>query len=901
MRPEHWWYTLPLRLRSVFRRERADRELDEEMQFHLEKLIEEGVASGLSPRDARYAALRAMGGLAQKKEEARDMRGTRWLTDFLDDIRYAARSLARAPGLSFFVVLTLALGIGMASAPMSMVDALVFRPYPVPHPDRIVNLRSTSPYSSFELFSYAEYRDIAARAKSYTGVIANGDYIPMGYSLKSGETARVRGGMLVSGNYFSVLDVTPQFGRAFRPEEDQVPGRDPVVVLGRDFWKQELASDRTIVGRTIRLNGTVFTVIGVAPESFPGMHVFIRPDFYVPFAMAPVLSRQPQKDFFHDRDARGLIVQARLAPRATLTDARNELATIAKDFEREHPQFNRNRGGMVRNQVQMRTRSDDPNWKFGIVFLVLALMVLAVACTNAASLLLSRAGARRREIAVRLALGAGRSRLIRMLLAESLLLAVMGGAAGVAAGFALIKLLTRFAIPTTLPIHVPFQMDLRILAGCAALSVASAIVFGLAPALQSTRVDVVDGLKAGEAELPGRRRLWGRNVLVAGQVAASLTMLTAGLLVMRGFHHGLVEGVDFAKTAKDHVLMATFDPRLLQYDSTRTERFFKQLVEHACQAPGVVSAGLTQNPPLGLEAFEVLPLVPEGAEMPKDRETYDVTMDTVDEGYFDAMGIPIVRGRAFRSSDTRDTPRVAVVNESFATHHWPGVDALGKRFHLGKRGGPLVEIVGITPTLRYRMPYEKPMEFVYLPLAQRPVARLTLLMRSSGNPLSLIEPLKGIVRSIDPDLPLVSVRSYMVLYRYNAVDGPGIAVKMSMTMGAMALFLAVAGLYGLISYNVSRRTREIGIRMAVGADRPDVIRLVLGKGLVLVTAGAAIGLALGFGVEQVMNTALFNIGGVDFLVYAIVVPATFLVTTLAAYVPALRASRIEPTRALRWE
>jgi hypothetical protein len=276
-------------------------------------------------------------------------------------------------------------------------------------------------------------------------------------------------------------------------------------------------------------------------------------------------------------------------------------------------------------------------------------------------------------------------------------------------------------------------------------------------------------------------------------------------------------------------------------------------------------------------------------------------MDTVDEGYFDAMGIPITRGRAFRASDTRDTPRVAVVNEAFASHHWKGVDALGKRFHLGKRGGPLVEIVGITPTLRYRMTYEKPMEFVYLPLAQRPVARLALLMRSSGNPTSLIEPLKGIVRSIDPDLPIVNVRSYMVLYRYNVVDGPGIAVSLSLSMGAMALFLAVAGLYGLISYNVSRRTREIGIRMAIGADRSDVVRLVLGKGLVLVTVGAAIGLVLGFGVEQLMNTAIFKIGGVDVLVYAIVVPTMFAITTLAAYLPALRASRIEPTQALRYE
>ena len=901
MRPYRWWYTIPLRLRSIFRRERADRELDEEMQFHLDQLIADGIAGGLSPHDARNAALRAMGGLAQRKEEARDMRGTQWLTDFLDDIRYAARSLARAPGLSFFVVLTLALGIGMTAAPMSMVDSLVFRPYPVPHPERIVNLTSTSPYGSFEFFSHAEYRDIAARAKSYTGVIANGGFIPMGYSRNSGETARVRGGMLVSGNYFTVLGVAPQLGRGFRPEEDEVPGRDPVVVLGRDFWKQELASDPAIVGRTIRLNGTVFTVIGICPESFPGMQVFQRPDFYVPFAMARLFSTEPDKDFFRDRDARELLVRARLRPGATLAEARNELATIAKDFEREHPDLNRNRGGMVRNQLQMRTRADDPNWKFGMVFLALAITVLTVACTNAASLLLSRAGTRTREIAVRLALGAGRSRLIRMLLTESLLLALVGGAAGIGVGFVLLRFIARFGIPTALPVVVPFHMDLRILTGCAALSVLSAIVFGLAPALQSTRLDVVEGLKAGEVEAPGRKRLWGRNVLVIAQVAASLMMLTAGLLVMRGFQHGLEEGVEFARSAKDHVLVATFDPRLLQYDSTRTERFYEQLVERARPSQGVVGVGLTQNPPLGLEGFEALAFVPEGLAMPADRETYSISMDTVDEGFFAAMGIPIARGRGFRSSDRRDAPRVAIVNEAFAARYWPGVDALGKRFHIGKRGGPLVEIVGITPTVRYSLPSEKPRGFVYLPLSQRPVARLTLLLRTNGDPLSLVEPLKGIVRSIDPDLPVVNVRSYAALYRYAAVEGPGIAINLSLSMGAMALFLAVAGLYGLISYNVSRRTREIGIRMAIGADRAEVVRLVLGKALTLVAVGGSIGLALGFGVEQLMNSVIFNIGGIDFLVYLIVVPTMVLVTTLAAYVPALRASRIEPTQALRYE
>ena len=901
MRPDRWLTTIPLRLRSIFRRERADRELDEEMQFHLDQLIEDGTRRGLSPGEARNEALRAMGGLAQRKEEARDMRGTNWITDFFDDIRYAARSLGRARALSFFVVLTLALGIGMTAAPLSMVDALIFRPYPVPDPGRVVTLTGTSPYGRFENFSWAEYRDIAARARSYSGVIANSDMVPFGYSLRLDETPRVRGGMLVSGNWFSVLGVRPQLGRAFRPEEDEVQGRDPVVVLGRDFWNRELRRDRSIVGKTIRLNGTVFTVIGVAPESFPGLALFGRPDFYVPFAMARIFSTTPDKDFFQDRDARDLTVRARLRPGIAIQPARNELAAITRDFAREHPQLNRDRGGMVRTQFQMRTRGDDINWKFGVVFAVLAFTVLLVACTNAASLLLSRAGTRTREIAVRLALGAGRSRLVRMLLAESLLLAAMGGAAGVGVGYVGIKLLQRFSIPSTIPVIVPFQMDLRILAACGVLSMLSAIAFGLAPALQSTRTDLVNGLKSGDVEMRGRKRFWTRNVLVSGQVAASLMLLTASLFMMRGFQHGLDENAEFAISAKDHVLIASFDPRLLQYDAARMERFYDQLVDRARQTPGVVSAGLTQNPPLGLEAFEPLHFVPEGATMPAGRESYNVSMDTVDEGFFAAMGIPVPRGRNFDESDTKDTPRIAIVNEAFAKRYWPEDDALGKRFHLGKRDGPLVEIVGITPTMRYGDLTEKPTPFAYLPVAQRPVPRRVLLMRSSGSPLTLVEPLKGIVKSLDPNLPVLDVKSYEAVYRFSAVDGPNVAIGIAGSMGAVALLLAIAGLYGLVSYNVSRRTKEIGIRMAIGADRADVIRMVLGKGLTLVAVGSVFGIALGFGMEQLMNSALFNHGGVDFLVYLVVVPAMFLVTTLAAYIPARRASRIEPTRALRYE
>ncbi len=898
MRIEHWWYTLPLRLKSILRRGRADRELDEELQFHLEQKIEEGIGRGLSLRESRDAAMRAMGGMEQKKEEMRDMRRVHWLTDFLDDLRFARRSLWRARSLTAFVAVTLALGIGMSAAGFSMIDALVFRPYPVPHPGRIVTLVSTTHDNSFDLFSYREYQDMRAHTKSYEGVIANVLLGGAGFSPDAATTPRVKAGMLVSGNYFHVLGVEPTLGRGFREDEDQVPGRDPVVVLAWNFWRREFAGDPGVLGRTIRLNGAGFTVIGVAPESFPGMQIFARPDFFVPLAMATMFSTDRQKNFFEDRDDRELVVRARLKPGAALQQARSELVALAQDFQREYPKLNRERGAAVRTHFEARTQGDDQNWKFSVMFVILSLAVLLVACTNVAGLLLSRARTRTREIAVRLALGAGRFRLIRLLLTESLMLAALGGLGGIAVAYGIISFFGTFRIPTELPVTVPFRMDARVLLASLAFSVVSAILCGLAPALQSTKVDLVNGLKSADVDMPGRRRLWGRNALVVAQVSMSLMLLTASFLMARSFQRATSQVTGFAQ---DHLLMARFDPRLVQYDETQTRQFYDRLIERVRATPGVVSAALTQDPPLGLDSYDRVAFVPDGFDMPRDRESLTSTMDTVDPGYFETMGIAILRGRGFVASDTKEAPRVAVVNEQFAKHYWPGGDAVGKHLRLEHRAGTSLEIVGVARTIKYRETGEKPMDFVYMPLAQHPIARMVLMVRSSGDPLQLAEPLRGILRGLDPNLPLSEMRTYEELLRYSTVEGPRIAIELIGSMGAVALLLAIAGLYGLVAYNVSRRTHEIGIRMAIGAAPSDVLRLVMGKGLALVGVGTAIGLAMGFAIERLINTMLFNAGGVDVVSYLIVVPTMFLVTMLAAYVPARRASRIAPTQALRYE
>jgi len=886
-------------LRNLFFTRRVDADLDQEVRSHLEMLVEEKIRAGMTPAEAQRAARIELGGVEQVKIHVRDSRTGAFLDSLVQDVRFAIRSLCRSAGLTAFVVITLALGIGMTSATFSMVDGLIFRPYPVPHPGNLLTLAGTTHDSMIEDFSYREYLDIRDKTKSYDGVIAYAEMQAVGFSAEPSATPRVKGGVMVSGNFFRVLDVEPRLGRGFREEEDQVPGRDAVVVLGADFWRHEFAGDPGVVGRTVRLNGAPFTVIGVAPDSFPGLLTFGHPDFYMPLAMARTFSTNIERNFFEDRDDRELKVKARLHPGTTLAQARNELSVVAKNFEHDYPNVSRSRGATVYTQFQTRTTEDD-NWKFGVIFVILALAVLLVACTNIAGLLLSRARARAREIAVRLALGAGRLRLIRLLLTETLILATLGGLAGIAIGYSVIDWFhskESIIFLTELPNAIPFQMDNRVLLACVGMALFSAFLCGLAPALQSTRVDLVNALKSADADLPGRKRLWGRNLLVVAQVSMSLMLLTGAFLMARGFEHSLLEGTGFAK---DHLLMTTFDPRLIQYNAAQTQQFYKVLAERMREIPGVQGETLTQKVPMDQDEPDGVTFVPDGFTMPPDRVNFSSMMDTVDEGYFQTLGIALLRGRAFLATDTAEAPRVAIVNDHFARHYWPSGDAVGRRIRLDSNTGPLVAIVGVAQTIKYQS-ISSPIDFIYLPLAQHPVARMVLMLRSSGDPLQLVQPVKDAVHSIDPNLPMLQTRAYEDYYLAEAVRAPQIAVDLVGTMGLVGLLLAIAGLYGLVAYNVSRRTHEIGIRMALGAAGSDVLRMVMGKGIALVAVGTALGLVMGFGLERLMNSMLFDSGGVDVVAYIIVVPTLFLVTMLATYVPARRASRIAPTQALRYE
>ncbi|MBV9302795.1 MAG: ABC transporter permease [Acidobacteriaceae bacterium] len=891
-------YMLVLRLRSIFCRGTVEDELDEELHFHLQCKAEEEMNRGADTREAHYRALRAIGGLEQRKEEIRDMRRVRWFSDFADDLKYALRWIRHSKLFTTLVVLTLGLGIGANSAIFSLADAILLRPLPVLRPSEIVTLSSFSPSSSSEsigLFSYRDYMDYRDRAKSFEGLAAYSFAMNFGFASRKGELPKLKGGLFVSGNLFQVMGVRPELGRDFNAEEDQIPGRNPVVVLGNEFWRSEFGGDRAVVGRHILLDGMEFSVIGVAPKKFTGLDQYVRPDVFVPIMMWPSLTNSEQ-DLLNNRAARELIVKGRLKPGVSIPQARAEMRVIAKDLRRAYPKTNLNREATVRSELVMRLHSDPSNAALTGVLLGLAGAVLLIACANVAGLLLGRAGARSREIAVRLAIGAGRFRLVRLLFAESLLIAIIGEAVGIALGYGGVRFFGRFQIPTDLPIRLSVQLDRRAFLFSLFISLLSAILFGLAPALQSARTDVVYALKTADADLSGGRRLWGRNTLVIWQVAASLALLTAALQMVRTFQEKWRGGPGFRT---DHLLTMVFDPQLVRYTEAQTHRFYKDLVQRARLVPSVKSAALTGELPMSNDQDDVS-VIPEGYQMPPGRESFPVDMDVADESYFHTLGVQLVRGRGFSNTDTASAPKIAVVNEQFAKHYWPNIDALGKRFRLNNADGPLVQIVGISKTAKYEWMGEPPTEFIYLPMAQHPRSKMTLLVESDAPPTALAERIRGIVRNLDSGQPVIGVKTIEEFYQKRVAMAPVMIIQAVSAMGLIGLALALGGLYGLMAYVTSRRTREIGIRMAVGADAKAVLHMVLRQALVLVIGGIGIGVLLAMAAEKGLN-AVFETTRTDIGAYLVILPSLLCVTMLAALIPARKAARIEPMRALRYE
>lgn len=817
----------------------------------------------------------------------------------LYDLRYAWRNLRQNPGFALVAILSLALGIGANSAMFSFADALILRPLPVKDASGIVTVQaqmrgeSIARFSAFYPLSYPDYLDIRDRSKSFAGMTA-ATFSSFGFAPTQGVLAQMKFGELVSGNFFNVLQVQPELGRGFRADEDQVRGRDAVVVLGHDFWKNDLSGNPDVVGRNVFLNGIAFTVIGVAPKDFTGSNGLVHSAMFVPLSMAPRLAGEVQKTLLDQRDNRTLTVRGRLQPGVSVSQAAAEVRVIGEQLALAFPATNRT-ASLIAASDQAARMQQDPYDSILVFFLIgLAMLVLLIACANVMNLILSRAQGRSREIAVRLAIGAGRSRLIRQLFIESLLIALLGGAAGVLLAEFGTDLLSQLRIPSAIPIILDVKLDTRVLLFALLASVASALVFGLAPALKSSNPDLAPALKLGKGEGGKRRRLLGRNGLVVAQVAGSLVLLVFATQAYRGASMILSSPVGFRT---DHLLIASFDPSLARYTPPQAKEFYKRLLDRARAMPEVKSAALAQDVPMGVNGA-VSRIVPEGVQLPPGADAILVLSTDISEGYFETMGIPIIEGRDFQKTDGPDGPRVAIVNELFAQKYYAKKNAIGKRIRLVGPDSVTAEIVGVAKRSKYAFIVEPAIDYLYLPAAQRSQKGMTLLLHTAGPPADVAGSLRQVVRSIDTVQPVFGVSTMSEFFDQRARNMLTMLIRTIAAMGILGLVIALVGLYGLISYSVGLRHREIGIRMAIGADPAGVLKMVLKQGLMLAGMGIAIGGAISLMAGKPV-TSLIETDGFNLPLLVLVAGGLLVAAGCGALIPARRASLLDPNKVLR--
>ncbi|HSE34206.1 MAG TPA: ABC transporter permease [Pyrinomonadaceae bacterium] len=814
----------------------------------------------------------------------------------LKDLRYGIRSLLKHPGFASVAVLSIALGIGVNTTIFSFVNAALFRPLPFPESDQLVRLWDGN---SASYPDYVAYRD---DSKVFSGLVAYAQR-PMSLNV-NGESERIYG-EIVTGNYFDVLKVKPAIGRGFLQEEDRTPATHPVVVLSSALWRRQFNSDPAILGKGIKLNNYSFTVIGVMPEKFVGATLISPPDVWVPMMMEPVVD--PGSRSLTSPDEGWLMMLGRLKPDAKLAGAQAAVATIASRLHQARRERNSEPEQMDRRVVavvEARGLMVPPEGRVPVLLAITIVMavvalVLLVACANVANMLLARAVARRKEIAVRLALGAGRWRIIRQMLTESVLLSLIGGAGGLLlAGWSTNLLAT--LLPQSFPgnsIAPDVSLDSRVFLYTFLLSAITGVIFGLAPALQTSKPDVVATLKDQAVTFGrGRTRFTLRNLLVVTQVAISMLLLVGAGLFLRNLRNTQHPEPGFVT---DNGLMMSFDLGLARYDKARGQIFEEQLLQRVRSLPQIQAASLAEFVPL-TETGNLTPLYVEGEPTP-DRFDDDslLSNNTVGLDYFRTMGIPFVKGRDFNASDTASSPDVIIVNETLARRLAPDGNAVGKRIRMDSKGRYL-EVVGVVRDIKYRQLSEKPPLFGYLPLSQRYRSSMTLHVRTTSDPVAAINQLRAEINVLDSDLPLTGVKTMQEHMRLPLAPAKLLAL-LSSTFGILALLLASIGLYGVMAYLVSSRTREIGIRMALGAQTSGVRRLVIVQGMRLALTGVAVGIVAAFALTRVLNGVLYGVSATDPFTFAGVVVLLASVALLACLVPAWRATKVDPLVALRYE
>jgi predicted permease len=827
------------------------------------------------------------------------------------DIRYAFRVLRASPGFAAVAVLSLALGIGANTSIFSVVSAALIRPLPVTEPDRLVYVFSGSRASPWSVASYPDFLDYRNKNEVFSDLLT---YSSITVSARNDDQSDLISGSIVSGNFFDVLGLRAEIGRTFLPEEDSTPNTHKVVIISHGLWERRFGSSPNIIGQQLNLNGHAFSIIGVTPAGFNGPEILENNDIYVPMMMQAVVrppragfSGELNPDLLSKRGQRWLKMIGRLKPGVSFEQAQAAVTAIATGLEEAYPDSNRNRITTLFPVSKIDPEGYPQLLSVAGLLLAVVATVLLIACANVANLLLARASARRKEIAVRLALGASRWRLVRQLLTESVMISLSGGAVGLLIASWTIDLLKTTTPPDGIfSFTLDYHLDWRVLAFTFALSILTGLFFGLAPAVQASRQDLVPSLKDEVSATWGPRRFTLRNLLVVAQVGLSLVLLIGAGLFLRSLNNAqrINPGFD-----ADKILNAQLNINLLRYTTNQGREFYRRVIDQVEALPGVESATLARVVLLSGSGRSSSFLI-HGQEEPKDASRSEgtgedpqtrnnVAVNVVGLKYFQTLGIPLRSGRDFGAQDNEKAPPTIIVSEAFARRFLSGEPALGQRVSFRGDQGPWSEIIGVVADSKYRTLGEAPRPVVYMPLAQNHETGMTMHVRTSGEPTMMATAVRREVQSLDPNLAvnLQSLKEVLVGSLFAARMG---AVLLAI-FGSLALLLAGIGLYGVMSYAVSRRTREIGIRMALGAQTGNVLRLVIKEGLMLVGGGVSAGLLVAFAVTRLLVSFLYGVSPLDWITFVAIPVVLGLVALLASYLPARRAARVDPIIALRCE
>jgi predicted permease len=807
------------------------------------------------------------------------------------DLVFAWRTLRKSWWLTAAATLSLALGIGVNTTVFSFVSALLLPSLPVHEPRRLISVYTRDDKTPYFLpNSYLNYQDVRSTNGVFTDMVAQ---LRIPLSLGRGASAERILGEIVSGNYFSVLGVTPIRGRAFLPEEDRTPGSHAVVVVSYGLWKRRFAQDPALVGRQIVLDGTSFTVVGIAPEGFRGTAVGAPVELWVPMMMHPQVM-STYADWVNQRRALVFEVFGRLKPRIGLREADAALRTIAARLEREYPDANKGRTTRVMPLLEARLGANSRSAVVltSVFLLIVVALVLLIACVNLGNLLLARISGRQREIGVRVALGATRGRLVRQLLTESLALSAAGGVAGLLFSIWATRALWALRPSALATAILDLQPDARILTFTLVISLVTGLGFGLAPALRASQARVVAALKDQDAGLgSGPRRFRLRNLLVVSQLCGSMVLLIVAALFVRSLQraHDIDPGFRV-----DGVLITSLEPALYGYSEEQGRALYRQVVDRMRAVPEIRSVSLGERPPLGGGMFRNVVVDAEASE-----RGILVMTNIVGPGYFETVGIPLVEGRDFSERDVKGAPQVAVVNETMARRYWPGRSALGGRFKQAGREASY-EVVGVARDAKYGSLGEDPQPFIYLPLDQNFIPVTNLHVRAAGDAAASTAALRNVIRQVDDNVLLFDVRTLRQQLS-ESLWLPRMGAVLLGVFGVLGLILAMVGLYGILANAVAQRTREIGVRMALGGPPRHVLAMVLKEGLVLVCVGLSLGLAVAAGVTRLLSRLLYGVGSTDAASFAGAAVLLAAVGVLAAYLPARAATRVDPMVALRYE